>query len=62
MLAVLFCILLISSMAISDEPCKDRSPTAMCLRHKNAGHCTSDDGDWVSIMKVNCRKTCEFCK
>ena len=41
------------------ETCKDALHTAECEEHNKAGHCNSKD--YISKLKLACKKTCAFC-
>ncbi|KAK5970294.1 ShTK domain protein [Trichostrongylus colubriformis] len=59
---VLLALLLLSALTTEgagprEDVCKDRSRNCK----NKLKWCTSDDSNRVYLMKVNCRKTCNFC-
>ncbi|VDP08625.1 unnamed protein product [Heligmosomoides polygyrus] len=60
MLVYFLCVLLlVNAFTATAEECKDRSKA--CQKHLENGRCDSEDPDWQSLMKMNCRKTCSYC-
>ncbi|WKY04428.1 hypothetical protein Q1695_005435 [Nippostrongylus brasiliensis] len=66
MLTLLFVLLILGNVITSEAAvlrageCTDRSPPNICRSHEKRGHCTAG-GDWLTLMKQNCRKTCKLC-
>ncbi|KAL6732819.1 hypothetical protein Aduo_003537 [Ancylostoma duodenale] len=46
--------------AIAEPPCADRVPAQVCKQMKDKGNCKNPA--FEMIAKMQCAKTCEFCK